>query len=123
LEELTSIFPIEGLALKGNIDVDAIAKGRYDSAAGIIPAINAKLLLANGYVKSADYPAPIEKLNVNASIQNPKGNMTDFLVDLSQFGFELEGEAINGNIKINDFDKLIWDGEVKGGVDLKKILA
>lgn len=123
LEELTSIFPIEGMALKGSLDVDATAKGRYDSLAGIIPAINAKLLLANGYVKSADYPAPIEKLNVNASVQNPKGSITDFLVDLSQFGFELEGEAINGNMKIRDFDKLIWDGEIKGGVDLKKILA
>lgn len=123
LEELTSIFPIEGLAMKGNLDVDATAKGRYDSVAGIIPAINAKLLLANGYVKSADYPAPIEKLNVNASIQNPSGSMTDFFVDLSRFGFELEGEAINGNMTIRDFDKLIWDGEIKGGVDLKKILA
>ncbi|MEP0712337.1 MAG: AsmA family protein, partial [Algoriphagus sp.] len=96
LEELTSIFPIEGIALKGNLDIDATAKGRYDSTAGIIPAIDAKMLLANGYVKSTDYPAPIEKLNVNASIQNPSGNMTDFLVNLSQFGFELEGEAING---------------------------
>lgn len=123
LEELTSIFPIEGIAMKGNLDVDATAKGRYDSVAGIIPAINAKLLLANGYVKSADYPAPIEKLNVNASIQNPSGSMTDFLVDLSRFGFELEGEAINGNMKIRDFDKLIWDSEIVGGVDLKKILA
>lgn len=123
LEELTSIFPIEGLALKGNLDVDATAKGRYDSVAGIIPAINAKLLLANGYAKSADYPAPIEKLNVNASVQNPSGSMTDFLVDLSQFGFELEGEAIRGNMKIRDFDKLFWDGEIIGGVDMKKLLA
>lgn len=49
--------------------------------------------------------------------------MTDFLVDLSRFGFELEGEAINGNMKIRDFDKLIWDSEIVGGVDLKKILA
>ncbi|MEB2773966.1 AsmA-like C-terminal region-containing protein [Algoriphagus sp. D3-2-R+10] len=123
LEELTSIFPIEGIALKGNLDVDATAKGKYDSVARIIPATDAKLNLANGYVKSADYPAPIENLNVNASVQNPSGSMTDFLVDLSQFGFELEGEAINGNMKIRDFEKLIWDGEIKGGVDLKKILA
>lgn len=123
LEELTSIFPIEGMTLKGNLDVDATAKGRYDSVAGVIPAIDARLLLANGYAKSADYPAPIEELNVNASIQNPSGSMTDFLVDLSRFGFELEGEAINGSMKIRDFDKLIWDGQIKGGVDLKKILA
>ena len=123
LEELTSIFPIEGMNLKGTLDVNALAKGRYDSIAGVIPTIDAKLLLANGYVKSEDYPAPIENLNVNASILNSSGKMNDFLVDLSQFGFELEKEAINGKLKIRDFEQLIWDGEIIGSVDLKKLMA
>ena len=123
LEELTSIFPIEGMALKGNLDLDAVAKGRYDSAAGVIPAIDAKLLLANAYVKSTDYPAPIENLTVDAVIQNTSGKMSDFLVDLKQFGFQLEGESVKGNMKINDLDKLFWDGQIIGGVDLEKILA
>lgn len=123
LEELTSIFPIEGMNLKGTLDVNALAKGRYDSIAGVIPTIDAKLLLANGYVKSEDYPAPIENLNINASILNNSGKMNDFLVDLSQFGFELEKEAINGKLKIRDFEQLIWDGEIIGSVDLKKLMA
>jgi hypothetical protein len=123
LEELTSIFPIEGINLKGTLDVNALAKGRYDSVAGIIPSIDAKLQLANGFVKNEDYPAPIENLNVMASIQNTSGKMNDFLVDLSRFGFELEDEAINGKLKIRDFDQLFWDGEIIGAVDLKKILA
>jgi hypothetical protein len=123
LEELTTIFPIEGLALKGNLALDASAKGRYDSVAKVTPAIDAKLLLTNGYAKSADYPAPIEQMNINASIQNQSGNMSDFLVDLSQFGFVLEEEKISGKLKIRNFDQLIWDGEIIGAVDLKKILA
>lgn len=123
LEELTSIFPIEGMNLKGTLDVNALAKGRYDSIAGVIPTIDAKLLLANGYVKSEDYPAPIENLNVNASILNNSGKMNDFLVDMSQFGFELEKEAINGKLKIRDFQQLIWDGEIIGSVDLKKLMT
>ena len=123
LEELTSIFPIEGMALKGNLDVNAIAKGRYDSIAGVIPTIDAKMVLANGYAKSAEYPAPIENINVQALIENKTGKMNDFLVNLSQFGFELEDEKIQGFMKISDFEDLNWDGEVKGGVDLKKILA
>ncbi len=123
LEELTSIFPIDGMTLKGNLDVNAIAKGRYDSVAGIIPTIDAKLKLANGYAKSADYPAPIENLNVNAIVQNTSGKMDDFLVDLSRFGFILEGESIQGNMKLRDLDKLFWEGQIVGGVDLEKILA
>lgn len=123
LEELTSIFPIEGINLKGSLDINALAKGRYDSIANVIPTIDAKLTLVNGYAKNADYPAPIENLNVNALIQNKTGKMNDFLVNLSQFGFELEDEKIQGNMLISDFEKLIWDGEIAGAVDLKKILA
>lgn len=123
LEEMTSIFPIDGMTLKGILDLNAQAKGKYDSVAQIIPSVDAKMTLANGFVKSAKYPAPIEKLNINASIINPSGKMNDFLVDLSQFGFELEDEAINGRLKINDFSLLNWDGALNGSVDLGKILA
>lgn len=123
LEELTSIFPIEGMALKGILDVNAQAKGKYDSIAKIIPAIDAKLLLSDGYVKSSEFPAPIEDLHVIATVLNTSGKMDDFVVDLSTFGFELESEAIEGRMKVSDFDKLNWDGAIKGAVDLAKILA
>lgn len=123
LEELTSIFPIEGMTLKGLLDVNAQAKGKYDSVAQVIPNIDAKLVLSNGYIKSADYPAPIDKLNVSASVQNNTGKMNDFNVDLNQFGFVLEEESIKGRLKINDFTRLNWDGAVNGTVDLGKILA
>jgi len=121
LEELTSIFPLEGMELKGLLDVDATAKGRYDSAAKVIPAINAKMVLSNGYVKSEEYEAPIEALNVNTIIENNSGQISDFLINLSNFGFKLEGEEIHGNLKINDLDKMYWDGSIHGAVDLGKI--
>lgn len=122
LEEMTSIFPIEGMNLKGILDVNVTAKGRYDSIAQIIPMIDAKMLLTDGYVKSAEYPAPIEKLRVNATVLNTTGKMNDFLVDLTAFGFELEDEAISGKLKVNDFTLLKWDGAVNGTVDLGKLL-
>ncbi|GGF34745.1 AsmA-like C-terminal region-containing protein [Echinicola rosea] len=121
LEELTSIFPIEGMELHGVLDVDAAAKGRYDSVAKIIPAIDAKMTLSNGYVKSEEYPAPIEDLNVHTVIVNNSGKMNDFLVDLSNFGFKLEGEEVKGNMAIKDLDRLNWDGSIHGAVDLGKI--
>ncbi|WP_215226458.1 AsmA-like C-terminal region-containing protein [Echinicola shivajiensis] len=122
LAELTSIFPIDGMDLKGILDVDATAKGRYDSVAEIIPAINAKMNLSNGYVKSEEYPAPIEDLNVKTSIVNSTGKMADFLVDMSNIGFKLEGEEVKGNMKVSDLDRLNWDGSVHGAVDLGKII-
>src|SRR5690606_37196305 len=52
LEELTSIFPIEGMELKGTLNINATAEGRYDSVAKVIPKIDAVAVLNNGYVKS-----------------------------------------------------------------------
>lgn len=123
LEELTSIFPVDGMELRGSLAIDAKAKGRYDSLAGIIPAIDATVNLANGFLKSAEYSAPIEKLTVNSVITNPTGRMSDFLVDISGFGFELEGEPISGSLKIEDLDRLNWDFSVHGGLDLGKLIA
>lgn len=123
LEEMTFIFPIEGMTLKGLLDINAMAKGRYDSVAQVIPAIDAQLLLSNGYVKTEEYPSPIENLNVTASVQNKTGKMNDFLVDLNRFGFELEDEDIMGRLRISDFSLLNWDGAIKGSVDLGKILT
>lgn len=123
LEELTSIFPLEGMELRGSLNINATAEGRYDSVANIIPNIDAVAVLNNGYIKSTEYPAPIENLNVNLSVINNTGRMNDLLVDLSSFGFELEGESIEGNLRVNDLDQLNWDGAVNGAVDLGKIAA
>ncbi|MFC4871174.1 AsmA-like C-terminal region-containing protein [Negadavirga shengliensis] len=123
LKELTAIFPLEDLELRGGLALDAVAKGRYDSVNNIIPALNATINLSNGYIKSVEYPAPIENLNVQARAVNTSGKMSDMLVDISSFGFELEGETINGNLRIQDLDRFSWDLAVHGGLDLGKLAA
>lgn len=123
LEELTSIFPLEGMELKGSLNINATAEGRYDSATHVIPHIDAVAVLNNGYIKSTEYPAPIENLNVNVSAINTTGKMNDLMVNLSSFGFDLEGESIEGRLKIEDLDRLNWDGSVNGVVDLGKIAS
>lgn len=123
LKELTSIFPIDKTQLAGILDFNASAKGRYDSTMKVLPSMDISLNLENGFVQNTDYPVPLEKLHAQASIQNQKGTMSDFRVDVSSFGFNLEGEEIEGNLKIDDFEALNWSGAITGGVDLKKLTA
>src|SRR5690606_35783272 len=58
LAEMTKVFPVEGMTLRGLLKIDADAKGTYSETQ--MPVIKADLNLSNGYVKSADFPAPIE---------------------------------------------------------------
>ncbi|EON78499.1 hypothetical protein ADIS_1014 [Lunatimonas lonarensis] len=123
LAELTSIFPLEGMQLRGNLAIDATAKGRYDSLTNTIPTIQAAMNFANGYVKSVEYPAAIEDIALRSTISNTTGKMNDLVVDVSSVGFKLDGEPVAGSLKIRDLEKLIWDVSVHGVVDLGKLLA
>jgi hypothetical protein len=123
LKELTSIFPIDKTQLAGILDFNASAKGRYDSTAKVLPSMDIRLNLENGFIQNTDYPVPLEKLHAKATIQNQTGSMRDFFVDVSSFGFNLEGEEIEGNLKLNDFEALNWNGAVEGALDLKKLTA
>ncbi|SDD27827.1 AsmA-like C-terminal region [Algoriphagus faecimaris] len=121
LAELTSIFPIEGTQLSGNLAFDATAKGTYDSTLKKLPVINSSFTLQNGLVRNDEYPSALEDIHAKVSLSNQKGTMGDFFVDVQSFGFELEDERIEGKFQLRDFEKLNWDGNLTGTVDLEKI--
>jgi hypothetical protein len=121
LLQLTSIFPIKDLELKGQLTIDATAKGRYDSVANVIPSINAKMELSNGFIKNSAYPAPIDNINVRATADNITGKIEDFAINVPTFGFELEGEKIKGTLNLDDLEALNYVFSIHGAVDLGKI--
>jgi hypothetical protein len=59
--------------MKGNYAINLTAKGVYDSLKKVIPAIDASMSLANGYVKSKDFPLPIQDLQFNSTVKNATG--------------------------------------------------
>lgn len=123
LLEMTSIFPIEDMELKGQLAIDVNAAGRYDSLSGEIPKVDAEVNLSNGFVKSTAYPAPIDNINVKASAINTTGQMNDLTVDVSSFGFELEEETISGKLLVSDLEALNYDFSIHGAIDLGKMAS
>ncbi|WP_154853856.1 AsmA family protein [Cyclobacterium xiamenense] len=123
LAELTSIFPMEGLELRGKLFLDVKAAGRYDSIAGEIPQLAADFTFEEGYVKSDNYPAPIEGIHFRANAENTSGRMRDLLVNVSTFGFELEGESVSGRLMLEDLEAMRYDFSLRGAADLAKLAS
>ncbi len=121
LAELNKMFPMEGLQMKGTYSVNATAKGTYDSLKKTIPAINASMSLANGYVKSAEFPLPLEDMRFNATVQNSSGKMAETFIAVKDFGMLLDGEKLNGELMLQNLDDYTWDLKANGGLDLEKI--
>ncbi len=119
LAEITKVFPVEGMTLRGLLKVDADAKGTYSKTS--MPVIDADMRLANGYVKSKDFPAPIQGLNIVANILNKTGNTDDTRINIQNFNMSLDGEPLSGRALVQGIDKPAFDFNIKGILDLTKL--
>lgn len=121
LDEITKIFPMKGLTLRGNLLTDIIAKGYYTK--NEFPKITGKINLTNGFAKSAEFPEPIEKINLNASIINSTGKPIDTKVTLTDASLMLQNEPFKISGTIENFDNASWDIAAKGKLDFTRITA
>ena len=119
LAEMTKVFPVEGMTLRGLLNLDAGAKGTYSKTQ--MPVVKAKLNLSQGYIKSKDFPAPIQQLNVVSTITNTTGNTDDTYIQVDRFNMLLDGEPLEGRVAIRNIDKPVFDAKIKGVIDLTKI--
>lgn len=122
LEELMRVFPMEGLELKGNYSLDLKAKGVYDSVRNIMPSIDARMVLANGYVKSDSLPTPLQDLKFKATVSNQSGRMQDTRINVEDFSMLLEGERLTANLALEDLVDYKWDLDVRGAINLEKMM-
>ncbi|RYZ45792.1 MAG: AsmA family protein, partial [Sphingobacteriales bacterium] len=119
LEEITKVVPVEGMTLRGLLNVDATAKGTYSETQ--MPVTQAILALTDGYVKSKDFPAPIEQLTVNGVVNNATGQANDTRINIERFKMLLDGEPLEGRVSVIGLDKSLIDADIKGTLDLTKL--
>lgn len=121
LAELSKMFPMEGLEMKGTFAVDAKAKGVYDSIKKIIPAIDVAMSLDNGFVKSAEFPLPIEDLHFNSTVKNTSGKMAETTIDVNDLSLMMEGEKFVASMNVKNLDDYTWDVKANGAIDIEKM--
>ncbi len=121
LAELNRMFPMEGLEMKGNYAVALKAKGVYDSLKKVIPAIDATMSLKDGYVKSSEFPIPMDDMHFTSSIRNTSGRMDETFIRVQDFSMLMDGEKLTADLALQNLDNPTWDLKVNGGIDLEKI--
>jgi uncharacterized protein involved in outer membrane biogenesis len=121
LAELTKMFPMEGLEMKGNYAINFKAKGVYDSLKKIIPAIDASMSLDGGYVKSADFPMPLDDMHFTSTIKNTSGKMAETFITVKDFVVMMDKEKFAADLLLQNLDDYTWDLKAKGGIDLEKM--
>lgn len=121
LQELNKMFPMEGLEMKGSYSVNVKAKGVYDSLKKRIPAIDAVMVLKDGYVKSADFPLPLDDMHFTSSIKNTSGKMEETVIRVNDFSMLMDGEKFTADLILQNLNDYTWDLKANGSIDLEKI--
>lgn len=121
LGELSKMFPMEGLEMKGNYAINLKAKGIYDSLKKTMPAVDANMSLASGYVKSSEFPIPIQDLHFTSTVKNATGKMEETVINVNDLSMLMDGEKITADLLLQNLNDYTWDLKVNGGVDLEKI--
>ncbi|MEX2234491.1 MAG: AsmA-like C-terminal region-containing protein [Cyclobacteriaceae bacterium] len=121
LGELNKMFPMDGLEMKGNYAIDLKVKGVYDSLKKLIPVMDANMSLADGYIKSSDFPIPMDDMHFTSSIKNSSGRMAETFIRVNDFSMLMDGEKLTADLLLQNLDNYTWDLKVNGGLDLEKI--
>lgn len=121
LGELSKMFPVEGLEMRGTYAIDLTAKGVYDSLKKTIPSIDAAMSLANGFIKTSEFPLPLQDLKFNSSVRNNSGKMAETFIAVKDFSMTLDGEKFTADLLLQNLEDYTWDLKANGGIDLEKI--
>jgi uncharacterized protein involved in outer membrane biogenesis len=120
LGDMSKMFPMEGLVLRGLYSLDATANGVYNTA--LLPSVSTTMSMANGYVKSNQFPEALEAMNFLTTIKNATGKYADTKVNLQNFNMILDKEAFSASGFLENLDDITYDFKAKGGIDLGKIV-
>jgi uncharacterized protein involved in outer membrane biogenesis len=120
LAEITKIYPVDSTELKGIFSAQVKAKGQYSDSLKLMPVVDAKLGLTDGYVKTNTFPAPLENIQMSMSA-NSDGTMGNTTIALQYFKWLLDKEPFEMNALVKNLDDPNYNVTLKGLIDLAKM--
>ena len=121
LQKMDQAFGIEKIDLKGQLNIDLVAKGTYDKTQNIFPVTKGNFSLKNAWIKTDYYPNPITDINVVAALTNGSGAFADTQLVINPASFSFENKPFELRASFSDFTDVAYDIKAKGEIDIAKV--
>lgn len=118
---LKDLFPMQGYETMGKLSLKVKAEGIYDQTENRFPAMDAKLNMVNGFLKSPDHSEPIQSIDLSAEFINQTGFFTDSKLKINHSDFLFEDEHVSMKGTVFDFKDYTYDLFFDGKVNLGRI--
>lgn len=121
LDELKDFYPLDHLTLKGKVEIDVTADGRWSTEQKLFPEVQATVNIRDGFVKSDSYPWPMEDTQLALRAINETGKFADtkFFIDSLSYSIENEMFVVSGSV--DDLERYNYDLDITGILYLDKI--
>jgi AsmA protein len=121
LADIQQIYPMDSLALSGLLHFDIKSSGKYVPDNHVFPKTTARVSLTNGFIQTKYYPHPIEKINIETSMMDEKGDLNSLNLIIKPSGLQFEGKPFYIRGSFRNFDDLEYDLSLNGELDLGRI--
>lgn len=121
MEEMKKFYPIDGIDLQGDVNVNIQSKGAWVPSRKLFPVTTAAFKMNDGAVKTKYYPHAIEKINVDAALVDTTGNFQALKFDIKPVAFVFEGQTFMLKASVDNFNDPHYDIVANGNIDLGKI--
>lgn len=119
LEDIYKIYPLKGIALRGDLFIKSKAVGTYEPKSKKVPVTNSTLSLKNGYIKLDSYPdLPLENINVETQIKSGRGSFNDLNINVLPISFTLAGKPFTVKANLKNLNNLDYRLHSKGQLNL-----
>jgi AsmA protein len=121
LSDIKKFYPLDSLDVNGDVLMNIRSTGNYQPAKKMFPKTEAIVKMENGSLRTKYYPAPIEKIAINATVKNKEGTLSDLEVAIQPVSFEFEGKPFMIKADLENFNNVRYHIVSRGEIDLGKI--
>jgi AsmA protein len=122
LAELEKMYPIKGIELKGDANLELRAKGPLSfGKKPRMPAFHLNMRLNDGKIKYDHLPAAIDSIQFHLVADNPTGDPEKSVYDFKRLHMDLDKNRVRGFMKLEGHNNLKVKTDLKMDLDLADI--
>jgi uncharacterized protein involved in outer membrane biogenesis len=111
---------LKNVETSGNLAFGGFVKGKYSESD--IPAFTIDLKVDNGRLKYPDLPKEVEKIDIQARISKPQGEMDSTKIDIDKFDARIAGNPVSAALHIaTPVSDPALSGNIKWNIDFASL--
>lgn len=120
LNNLSKALSIDGLDLKGVMDMDVTSRGYYNPEELKFPKSQGKFTVRNAALKTPYYINPLSQINASIELSNLDNSFKSTRLSLDTLNFRFEDETFTAKANFENFENINYDINANGKFNLNK---